>query len=138
MTPAILSAGIIVVRRAEREWEYLLLRAYSHWDFPKGLVEPGETPLDAAVREAAEETGLVDLHFDWGHDYRETPPGRRGKVARYYLAETRAGDVFLPVSVELGRPEHDEFRWLSYTNAGSLLKPYLNDILAWAHRTVEG
>ena len=28
------------------------------WDLPKGLAEPGETPLDAAVREAWEESGL--------------------------------------------------------------------------------
>jgi len=29
------------------------------WDIPKGLVEPGETHVAAAIRELAEETGLV-------------------------------------------------------------------------------
>ncbi|GAA2386225.1 NUDIX hydrolase [Streptomyces glaucosporus] len=29
------------------------------WQFPAGEIEPGETAGDAAVREAAEETGLV-------------------------------------------------------------------------------
>lgn len=30
-----------------------------HWDLPKGGIDEGETPLDGAVRELAEETGLV-------------------------------------------------------------------------------
>lgn len=136
MKAKILSAGIIIVRQEGGKWLYLLLRAYSHWDFPKGLVEPGEAPLQAAIRETEEETTLTDLHFDWGHEYRETGPGRRGKVARYYLARTGAAEVALPVSEELGHPEHDEYRWLTYRQALVLLKPYLAEILAWAHATV--
>jgi 8-oxo-dGTP pyrophosphatase MutT (NUDIX family) len=138
MEAKILSAGIIIVRREADKWLYLLLRAYNHWDFPKGLVEPGETPLRAAIRETEEETTVTDLHFKWGHGYRETGPGRRGKVARYYLAMSGTAQVTLPVSEELGHPEHDEFRWLTYAQARALLKPHLAEILAWAHANVEG
>ena len=46
------SAGVVVVHFGEGAVQYLLLRAYKNWDFPKGLVEPGEGPLDAAVRAA--------------------------------------------------------------------------------------
>ncbi len=52
------SAGVVVVRLAQRKLRYLLLRAYRNWDFPKGLVEPGEDPIDAALREVREETTL--------------------------------------------------------------------------------
>ena len=45
-----LSAGVVVVRPSEEGWRFLLLRAFTHWDFPKGMVEPGEQPLEAAIR----------------------------------------------------------------------------------------
>ncbi|MFS8608355.1 MAG: NUDIX domain-containing protein, partial [Gammaproteobacteria bacterium] len=80
-----LSAGVVLVRETPDGARFLLLRAYRHWDCPKGVVEPGEEPLDAAVRETAEETGIDDLEFAWGHDYHETPPYAGGKVARYYV-----------------------------------------------------
>ena len=49
--PKILSAGITVMRRENDAWQYLLLRAYRYWDFPKGKCEKGEQPLAAALRE---------------------------------------------------------------------------------------
>ena len=39
-----LSAGVVVVRATEPGWRFLLLRAFNHWDFPKGMVENGEEP----------------------------------------------------------------------------------------------
>ena len=133
--PKILSAGVVIMRGHGTARRYLLLRAYQNWDFPKGVVEPGEDPLQAAIREVAEETTLTELDFRWGYEYRETAPYARGKVARYYLAETPQSEVTLPVSPELGKPEHDEFRWLSYSTARKLLPPRLQPILAWAEET---
>ena len=132
----LLSAGVVVVRREGSEFRFLLLRAYSYWDFPKGLVESGEEPLVAAQREVEEETSLRGLNFHWGHEFCETPPYRRGKVARYYLAESVAGEVTLPVSPELGRPEHDEFRWLPYEQARALLNERVRAVLDWAQARV--
>jgi 8-oxo-dGTP pyrophosphatase MutT (NUDIX family) len=53
-----LSCGILVF---DREAQLLLGHATGlvHWDIPKGMCDPGETPLQAAVREGVEETGLV-------------------------------------------------------------------------------
>jgi len=131
-----LSAGVIVTRTQVCKIRYLLLRAYGYWDFPKGIVEPGEDPLDTAIREVAEETALTGLRFRWGHDYRETRPYGRRKVARYYIAESPEGNVSLPVSPELGHPEHDEFRWLEYRQARKLVAPRVQPILDWAHKRV--
>ena len=133
-----LSAGVIVVRHFDARPNFLLLRAYEYWDFPKGIVEPGEHPLDAALREVEEETTLRDLTFKWGEEFRETPPYGRSKIARYYLAESPSGTVALPISPELGFPEHDEYRWLAYRHAATLLNERLRPILDWAYGLIRG
>ena len=133
----VLSAGVVPLRRTAQGWRMLVLRAYKNWDFPKGRVESGEEPIDAAKRETAEETGITDLDFTYGDLYRETLPYAGGKVARYYLAETLEESVRLPISADLGRPEHHEFRWVSFDEAEDLLPPRLAVILEWARQTVE-
>ena len=132
------SAGVVVTRPGPGGWRYLLLRAFRNWDFPKGRVEPGEGPREAAVRETREESALADLEFRWGDAFLETGPYAGGKVARYYLACSPSGKVSLPVSPELGRPEHEDFRWVDYGQARALLSPRLQPILDWARSVVEG
>ena len=126
------SAGVVVVRRTPAGWRFLLLRAYRNWDFPKGVVEPGEEPLAAARREVTEETLIDDLRFTWGEEYCETAPYSNNKVARYYLGETHTQHVTLPVSPELGRPEHNEARWVDFTAALSMSSPRVAAIVRWA------
>jgi bis(5'-nucleosidyl)-tetraphosphatase len=127
-----LSAGVVVVREVPEGWSFLLLRAFTHWDFPKGMVEPGEQPLAAAIREVKEESLIEDLQFTWGDAYTETGPYSRGKVARYYIARTHTGEVTLPISQELGRPEHNEYRWVDYWAALNLVSPRVTPVLKWA------
>lgn len=132
------SAGIAVARGVSGGWRLLLLRAYRNWDFPKGAVEPGETPLAAAMRETAEEAGIADPCFRWGEVYREIGPyGKPPKIARYYLAETRQAEITLPVSPTLGWPEHHEWRWVEFEQAKRLLPPRLQPILAWVREILE-
>lgn len=135
-TPRARSAGAVVVRPCEHDFRFLLLRAYSYWDFPKGGIESGERALDAACREVEEETTLKALEFPWGFEFQETPPYGRGKVARYYLALSREGPVSLPVNPVLGHPEHHEFRWLDYASARTLLNARLQPILDWAYARI--
>ena len=130
------SAGIVVVRQQDGEWRFLILRAYRNWDFPKGLIEPGEKPLAAAVRETEEETGLTGLDFHWGTECIDTEMYGDHKVASYYLAETGQEKIVLPVNPELGQPEHDEFRWVGMDEAQRLLPARLQPILRWAHKTL--
>ncbi len=136
MTPNVRAAGAVVFRRSDQGIRLLVLRAYKNWDFPKGRVEPGESELATAKREVFEETGLTNLDYPFGDESRETAPYSGNKVARYYLAQTDQVEIELPVSPELGRPEHHEYRWVSFDEAEDLLPPRLAVVLEWAKKTI--
>lgn len=131
-----LSCGAVVVRRTDSGWMTLMLRAYRNWDFPKGLREKGEQPLETAIREVAEETGINGLGFDWGDRHKDSGPYNRGKVSRYYLAKTDQQEVEMGISPELGRPEHHEFRWVSFDEAYDLASPRVRLVVQWARQVI--
>ena len=131
-----LSCGVVVARRTETGWVTLLLRAFHHWDFPKGIRERGEEPLEAAVREVGEETSVTELSFDWGDRFFETGPYSRGKVARYFIATTSQERVDMGISPETGEPEHHEWRWVSFDEAYDLGSPRVRTIVQWARQII--
>ena len=127
------SAGIVIVREENDKLLYLLLRAYRNWDFPKGLIDGNELPLETAIREVKEETGIDDISFEWGEVFTETEPyNNKKKIARYYLSKTSNAEVVFGINPELGKAEHDEFRWLDYESAYELLFPRLQRVIEWA------
>jgi bis(5'-nucleosidyl)-tetraphosphatase len=131
-----MSAGVVIVSLMERKLKFLLLRAYRNWDFPKGIVEAGESPLDAALREVREETTLDDISFDWGLVFMETGPYNKGKIARYYIARSKEQQILLPVNPELGAPEHQEARWVSVDKALGLVSARLQPVVRWSYNTI--
>lgn len=132
------AAGAVVFRRSASGLRLLVLRAFGNWDLPKGLLEPDETEFIAAQREVFEETGLHDLDYPFGADtFKDTLPYAGGKIARFFLAETGTAALVLPVSPELGRPEHDDWRWVSFEEAEDLLPPRFAIVLDWARGRLE-
>ena len=131
------SAGGIVFRMEGADPVYLLIRdSYQNWGFPKGHLEAGEKPDDAALREVGEETGLLRLDLraavdtiDWHFRFR----GRLiHKVCHFYLMEAGAGET---------KPQRAEgitaCRWARYDDAVTLLS-YENAraVLTHAHELV--
>lgn len=101
------------------------------WDIPKGMMDAGETTLQAALRELYEETGLVfdvERFVDLGrHDYR------RDKALHLYRVDAGAELAnldhlvcrsFFPHHVT-GKPtpETDGFMWATRAEAARLCWP---------------
>lgn len=108
------------------------------WDLPKGKIEPGETPVEAALRECLEETGL-DLA---GYRDRLVDLGAHAYLPRKDLHLFR---LDLPAALDLGAckcstyvqrgeagerwPETDDYAWVPleeiHARVGKSLLAYL-------------
>jgi 8-oxo-dGTP pyrophosphatase MutT (NUDIX family) len=87
----ILEAAGGLVRNFAHQW--LLIYRLDSWDLPKGKIDPGETPEEAAVREVQEETGLTSLTLGEQlpttyHTYRDKKDRRILKPTYWYLMDT--------------------------------------------------
>jgi 8-oxo-dGTP pyrophosphatase MutT (NUDIX family) len=126
--PIIRQAGSIVVRTDGKEPQVLLVTAKRNprnWIFPKGHIEKGETPEQAALRETREEAGVLGKLI-----------GPAGTLEYAFLGAKARVEYFLyEFSREAGPPEDGRARsWcrvdealnrLAYKNTRRLLRKAL-------------
>ena len=120
------SAGVVLVRRMRGRWWLAAARPQGKragtWVLPKGIVDPGETSSEAALREGYEETGVRAVLSSKLGDIRYvyTWDGERVfKIVSFYLAHARGGRIGeVPAGMEV---EVAEVRWLPLVEAPRLL-----------------
>jgi 8-oxo-dGTP pyrophosphatase MutT (NUDIX family) len=95
------SAGVVLFREdrhAPGGRLFLLLDYGRHWDYPKGHLENGESPQQAALRELREETGIDRVELDPSFSRQVT----------YYFRHPKRGLVRKTVTFFLGRTDQDK------------------------------
>jgi 8-oxo-(d)GTP phosphatase len=126
--PEVQAAGALVWRVRDRKLEVLLVHRprYDDWAWPKGKLEPGETLVECAAREVAEETGV---HAALGQPLTTVrhpiENGGRTKVTHYWAAQqlndasqSRNGREDVPPAK---LSEIDGVRWVEAREAAKVL-----------------
>lgn len=125
------SCGAVVFRKHTKDTKYLIIknRRSTHWSFPKGHVEMGETLKETAEREVFEETGIhIDIVPDFITESEYTIQGKVKKTVNIFLASTNDTKTIIQ------KEEIDDYDWVDYDSALRRLK-FENDkkILTKAH-----
>lgn len=77
---------------------WLMTKQYRHGtgnislEFPAGIIENGENPLDAAKRELKEETSYSGGSFSFVGEFPMNPDRHRGKFFVYFASGLKAGE----------------------------------------------
>ena len=136
--PPPLSAGILLFRQSGGETEVLLIKPggpfwrkkdAGAWMIPKGMVEPGETSAQAALREFTEETGVEVERVPFP---LATVRQAGGKIVEAFAVEgdcdaaaVRSNEVQVEWPPRSGSfqsyPEVAEARWMTVTEARTMM-----------------
>jgi len=146
MDKAVQSAGLLMYKMRGNSVEIFLCRPFSidparksHWGIPKGRIDPGENPEDAAKREFFEETGLMPPNVPryylgkitypsgkkevsvWAFEF--DPPKNFQFKSNYTKVKDQNGDSIII-------PEIEEWSWFKLKDAGNVIMKSQKEIIS--------
>ena len=127
----VLEAAGGYVRNAQGE--LLVFYRRGSWDLPKGKIDRGETPEQAAVREVQEETGLqqITLGTFLGHTYHTySLKGDRILKKTWWYAMTTSDHQVVPQTEE----DIEEIQWVepaAWLNSGVQVYGNIREVIGW-------
>jgi 8-oxo-dGTP pyrophosphatase MutT (NUDIX family) len=146
-----ISAGGVVIRHLDNAWQVAVIQPRKEpapaaagakrksqkvlYALPKGLVDPGERPEQAAIREVREETGVTGVPItklaDIKYVYIRTWSDRERvfKIVSFYLLRYESGEIDhiapemrVEVTRALWLPLAEAARKLGYSNEKKIIR----------------
>ena len=130
--PDLKARGVLVLRR-EPETSFLLMRKPGRWDVPKGHLDAGETDVQCALRELAEETGISadDLELDERFCFRTQYLVRNRRIPdRDALKELLLYLGWLKHDVPIRLTEHVAYEWRRWDPPHRIQEETIDPLLA--------
>ena len=129
-----LSCGVVILN-PQRELLLCHVTGQSHWDLPKGGIDSGESPLEAALRETREETGLrlaADALLELGRFEYTTKKNLH--LFAICLSECDPAQLhceshYLDRHTGRSLPEMDDYGWFDLERARALCTPKMAAVL---------
>lgn len=132
--PRRLSCGIVILS-ATRELLLCHVTGQRHWDLPKGGIHATETPRQAALRETAEETGLVLAAESLSELGSFAYTGKKDlhlfatTIERVDPRRLCCESTFVERGSNRTLPEMDAFGWFAFDRTGELCTPRMAALL---------
>jgi putative (di)nucleoside polyphosphate hydrolase len=135
------NVGIVVANDFGQVLWARRIGGHDAWQFPQGGILPDETPEQALYRELHEEVGLDErcvrilacttgwLRYRLPKRLRRynSTPDFKGQKQKWFLLQMIAGDECVCVNGS-GRPEFDDWRWVSYWYPVSQVVDFKRDV----------
>lgn len=112
------------------------------WQMPQGGIDPGEDPLDAAIRELGEETGIAPekvalVARSAGEHFYDLPDELKGKMWKgKYLGQRQMWFLFrflgtdADVNIVTKHPEFRAWQWADPATLVDLIVPFKRELYA--------
>ncbi|MGQ9461151.1 MAG: NUDIX hydrolase [Candidatus Bathyarchaeaceae archaeon] len=106
------SKGTVAIAAFTDDNKMVLTRQYRHplrkivYDIPGGAIEPGETPMQAALRELKEETGFTTEKLEWIGRFSRGPSSE-AVVDIFFARVKKKGEFNRNEIVQVGLVEFD-------------------------------
>ena len=117
------SFGVIPIFKDKDVYKILIVQNSKggHWGLPKGTPEKGEEPLQTAIRELFEETGLKDVKVEEGKTFIESPYSFEKSGITY----EKTNSYFISFVNQMTKGDDldqiDEIRWVTFDEARKTL-----------------
>lgn len=123
------AAGVVILKFMDGDYHVLcLMTKNGKYDLTKGIIDPGETPFETALREVYEEAGITEIDFPFGKT------SIHNDACEMFVGVTTQEPEIHP-NPHNGIFEHTGYKWLPILDAvnSNRIKGFLQPSIMFAY-----